>query len=125
MFQNMGRNQKILIWGLIAVAAAFAVVNISISLLYRGTYQNGAYGPYWMMGYGFYGTGIFMPVMGAVVAIFIILVLYLASGAATSHGGNGNSSHPRSTPEEIARLKYASGDISEEEYLNVMENLRR
>lgn len=114
-------------WGFIALVAVIAAMAISISLAYGGSYHGseyGGFGPYWMMGSGFYGIGFLMPVVGAVAVVIFLLVLYFAFFTTGNHNVASTAANNVS-PEDMVRGKYARGEISEDEYRRVMENLRR
>ncbi|MCL4330568.1 MAG: SHOCT domain-containing protein [Candidatus Thermoplasmatota archaeon] len=117
MENKIGNLMWILV-GLVAVVAAMAIIVPYIS----GTfYQPGPYGM--MGGYGYYPMFILMPVMGAITLVFVILFIYFLvevfRGEEWKH-----SEAPGKTPEEIAKERFARGEITEEQYLRIMDTIK-
>lgn len=119
----MERKFGNLIWILVALVSVIAAIAIIVSILYGGGYYGGTYGPYNMMG-GFYGMGIIMPVIAVISVVFVLVFIYFIF---ESMGGNGrdSSASSKGRAEEIARERFARGDITEQEFNTLIENLRR
>jgi len=119
----MVKKLENLIWVLLALFAIVASVGIIISVLLYGRYSGGTYGPWGLMG-GYYGMGIIMPVLGTISVIFVIVFIYFIFEALLGH----DSSHgnPSSGAEgDIVKERLAKGEITDEEYLRLIEKIRR
>lgn len=118
--KNMDKKVQSLIWLLVGLVAIVAAVSIVASILYGGRYSNGYYGPYGMMGgYGFW----MMPIIGAVSLILVVIFIYFLISV-LPRSAPQNSAISASTPETIARERYARGEISEDEYSKIINNLK-
>jgi putative membrane protein len=116
------------VWIIVALAAAMAAVSIIMSLLFARSYtgsNSGTYGPFWMMGYGFYGMGIIMPLVGVVSVIFVLFFLYYLFGWFRESSNYSQVGSSGSSPEDIARERFARGEISEDEYRRILELIRK
>ncbi|WP_297027489.1 SHOCT domain-containing protein [Thermoplasma sp.] len=119
----MEKRIENLIWVLVGLVAVVAAVAIITSILFGGRYYNGYYGPYRMMG-GFYGMGIIMPIMGVISVILVLIFIYFILEAIR---GPVQYEHTESVSraEEIAKERLARGEITEEEYRRIIENIRK
>lgn len=113
-----------LLWVLTGLVAIMAAVSILLSIFMGGSFSRGAYGQFGMMGYGFYGLGIIMPIIGVISVAFVLVFIFFIFDAARGNGDRYRDGTDNS-PERIARERLARGEISEEEYLRIIENLRR
>ena len=123
--ENKIRN---LIFVLVGLVAVVAVVSVIAFVVFGGRYYNGYYGPYGMMGgYGFFGMGILMPIIAAITLIFIILFVYLIIGAFHEPENEDRITHSSQVKdaEQIAKQRFARGEITEEEYTKIIETLRK
>jgi putative membrane protein len=119
----MERRIENLIWVLVGLVAVVAAVAIITSVLFGGRYYNGAYGPYGMMG-GFYGMGIIMPIIGVISVILVLVFIYFIFEAVrTTEPYRPVEQTARA--EEIAKERFAKGEISEAEYRQMIETIRR
>lgn len=120
----MERKAVNLIWVLIGLVSVIAVVAIAVSILFGGRYINGTYGPYSMMSGGYYGMGIIMPIIGIISVIFVfVFVFFIFESLRGPEYGN---QRPKSVhAEEIAKERYARGEISEAEYTTIMEKINK
>ncbi len=112
----MSRNEatdaaRILLWLLVALILAFAVLGIVMSFAMGWTGWTG----HGMMGFGFGGMGFLMAI--PVIAIVLILLVVL--------GTFDRTYPPRSSAMEVLRLRLARGEITLEEYTRLEEELRR
>ena len=77
-----------------------------------------------MMGWG--GDGFMMFIW---IIIAAALIYYIVTNNNTSRKNNDQRdhyiSHEKTQAEEIARQRYAKGDISKEEYNDILNNLRK
>ena len=121
----MEKKIEKMIWALIGLVIVVAAVAIAMFVLFSGRYDSGSFGPYGMMGgYGFYGFGIFMPIIGVVTFIFIILFVYFLLKAMDG----SDREYPMintGSAENIAKERFARGEITEEEYNGLIEKIRR
>ena len=123
IYNFMEKRIENLIWILIALVSVVAAVAIIIAILLGGNYHNGTYGPFGMMG-GFYGMGIVMPIIGVISVILVIVFFYFIFEAVRTP----ESYRPvekAANAEEIAKERFAKGEISEEEYRQIIETIRR
>lgn len=124
---TMEKKVQNLIWVLVGLVVVIAAITISMAFLFRGDYNNGTYGygPFGMMGsYGFYGFGILMPVIGAITVVFVLLFVYFlieAFGSSDKKYGNLSTGQV----EDIAKERFARGEITEEEYKKIIETLKK
>ncbi len=118
----MEKKIENLIWVLVALVSVVGAVAIIVSILFGGHYYSGTYGPYEMMG-GFYGMGIIMPVIGVISVIFVLIFIYfIFESIGASNRNHGSAYNGRA--EEIAKERFAKGEISEQEYRNLMDKIR-
>lgn len=109
-----------LMWAIIALVSIIAAIAILTSVLYGDRYNSGFYGPYGMMGgFGFW----LMPVVGAIALILVVVFIYFLI-TAISEGSSYDASMDHQTPMVIARERYARGEISENEYDRIIDNLK-
>ena len=123
IYNFMEKKVENLIWILVALVSAVAAVAIIIAILFGGNYYSGTYGPYGMMG-GFYGMGIIMPIIGVISVILVLVFIYFFFEAVRTP----ESYRPvekAANAEEIAKERFAKGEISEEEYRQIIETIRR
>jgi uncharacterized membrane protein len=121
------------------------VAHMRMGYNYLASLDGGKYGWYGrrgMMGGGFMGSGMmgrgmmggywrghsmFFPFGGVVMWILVIIVIgvvvYLLVRAQRSVGGSHYDSGRKETPLEIAKKRYARGEISKEEYETIKRNL--
>ncbi len=126
----MERKVTNLLWVLISLIAVVAAISIILSFVFGGGSSSVNYGPFGMMGYGYYGMGIVMPIIGIVSVIFVIVFIYFLLDSARDSNAQSNSvrySEPGGyrSPEDIARERYARGEITEEELRKIEETLRK
>ena len=83
------------------------------------------------MMYG-YGLGYLVMFVGAVVAILLLIGLVVlvvwavrrsGSGAGGTLGGSMGGSATAQTPKEILQMRYARGEITREQYQQMMQDL--
>jgi putative membrane protein len=77
-----------------------------------------------MMGGGYAGMIIFMPVIGVLSAAFVLIFIYfffemLRGSNSDEHASNYGQA------EKIIRERYARGEISEDDYNRMISNLRK
>ncbi len=107
------------IWIIVGLIAAIAVVGVLSAVLFG---RNGYYGYYGMMGgFPFYGMYIIMPLMAALSVIVVLLFLYFIAGF---FRGASRYNSENSRAEEILKERYARGEITQEEFNRMMENIR-
>ncbi|MDS0257349.1 hypothetical protein ApAK_06675 [Thermoplasmatales archaeon AK] len=108
---------------LVGLVAAVAVVSTVLAFIYRGTATTYPDWPYGMMGYGYVGMWIVMPLIAAVsVVLFVFFIYYLMEAIRPSNEVNMPS---QQDPEEIAKLRLAKGEISQEEYERLIQAIHR
>ncbi len=121
---SMERKMENLIWVLVGLVAIVAVVSIIMAVLFGNGYSSGNYGTFGMMGVGYYGMGLVMPIIGVIALVFVLLfIYYLVESAAQPLGGN--PANVNVTPEEVVKLRFARGEITQDEYSRLIENLRK
>ncbi len=117
---------KKIIWIIVGLAVFVLAVNILSFFLYGRFNMNGYYGhPYYtntynMNGFPYKIAYIVMPVM-AVISI-LILVLFIKFIMKMVRTERNNTGYDRS--EAILKERYARGEISEEQYKAMLNNLR-
>ncbi|EQB70544.1 MAG: hypothetical protein AMDU1_APLC00055G0002 [Thermoplasmatales archaeon A-plasma] len=120
---TMGKHFENLMWFIVALVSVVAAVTIIVSILFGGNYYNGTYGPYGMMG-GFYGMGIIMPIIGVISVILVLVFIYfIFEDVRTPEPHRPVDRMARA--EEIAKERFARGEISESEYRQMIETIRR
>ena len=112
-----------LLWIVLALIVVMAVIAASAAIFLRNGSGN-YYGPYGMMGGGYAGMIIFMPVIGVLSAAFVLIFIYfffemLRGSNSEEHGSNYGQA------EKIIRERYARGEISEDDYNRMISNLRK
>jgi uncharacterized membrane protein len=81
------------------------------------------------------GLGLFGVLFGVLVVIVVVLLIVWAVRASASHHGTGHSAQPaspqppvaaapREDPCEIAKLRYARGEIKKKEYEEICDTLK-
>ncbi len=125
--ENRGSS---LLWVLVALVVAVSVISIVLALIFGRGGSYDTYGPFGMMGYGYYGMGIIMPIIGVVTAVFVVVFIFFlldSSRGPVSNGGSYTHYEPKNgkSPEDIARERFARGEISEEEFRRIKETLRK
>ncbi len=119
----MEKKAENLVWVLVGLVAVIAAVAIITSVLFGGRYTNGTFGPYGMMG-GYYGMGLIMPIIGVISVIFVIVFVFFILDALRVSERHFDSAY-NFRAEEIARERFAKGEISEQEYYAMLEKLRK
>lgn len=118
------RHLDRLIWILLAMVIIVIGIAVAMSVVYGGHYASGNYTyPFGMMA-GYAGAWIFFPVAMVIGFVFVVLIIYFLVGTAmgTSHS---HFDWNAGTPEQIAKERYARGEINEEEYTRIINNLRK
>lgn len=113
-----------LLWVMVGLVAVVAAISIILSFIFGLGGSTGTYGPFGMMGYGYYGMGFVMPIIGAVSVIFVIVFIYFLIESARGNE-RPDTVHSGKTPEDIARERLARGEITGEEFSDIMEQLKR
>jgi putative membrane protein len=120
---TMGKKIENLMWILVALVSAVVAVAIIVSILFGGNYYNGTYGSYGMMG-GFYDMGIIMPIIGMISVILVLLSIYfIFEDVRIPEPYRPVERIARA--EEITKERFARGEISEAEYRQMIETIRR
>ena len=119
----MEKKVEHLMWILVAPVSAVAAVAIIVSVLFGGNYYKGTYGPYGMMG-GFYGVGIIMPIIGVISVIIGLVFIYFIFEIIRSPEPY-RPVEKAARAEDIAKERFAKGEISEAEYRQIIETIRR
>lgn len=104
------------LWIIAGLAAAIAIIYSIVVLSPQGSGQPYYYGPYGMMRFAYFGPGYLMPIIGIFSFIIIIGLLYFIIESTSP--GDGRSA------ENIARERLAKGEISEEEFRKIINNIR-
>jgi len=101
---------------LILIIAVLVVLAVALPLLTWSPWIGYAHGMMGMMGYGFWFVG---PIL--VLALIAVGAYYLITGfAATGRRLSGDWKRPL----DILKERYAKGEISEEQYLKMKQELR-
>ena len=64
-----------LLWIVLALIVVMAIISASAAIFWRSGSSN-YYGPYGMMGGGYAGMIIFMPIIGVLSAVFVLIFIY-------------------------------------------------
>ena len=117
------KKMEHLLWIVFALIAVMAVIAVSASIYWRSGSSN-YYGPYGMMGGGYAGMIIFMPVIGVLSAVFVLIFIYfffeMLRGSNNVEDGSNYSQ-----AEKIIRERYARGEITEDDYRKMISILRK
>ena len=70
------------------------------------------------------GGGFFMMFFSIIIVIAVIYFISNNFNKSSSFGSNQYSSNSKRDPEEIARERYARGEIEKEEFNEIMKDLR-
>lgn len=118
----MKKDAGTLIWFLIGAVALIASIAVVLSIVFGGSYGNSRmYGPYWMMG----GFGIWlMPIFAAVALIVVVIFIYFLISL-IPRNVKQEPADTSESPVDIARGRYARGELSEEEYKKIIDNLNK
>ena len=111
------------LWIVMALIVLMAVV-ATLAAIFGGYKYNGSYVPYGMMGSGYTGMIIFMPIIGIVSVIFVLLFIYFFFEMFRDSSDNHHRDN-YSDVEKIVKERYARGEISEDDYNKMISNLRK
>ncbi len=81
-------------------------------------------------GYSWIGLVINLVIMLAIIVAVIVLIIYAIRGLARSRSGHDvlpqGSGNPPSlqTPREILQARYARGEITREQYMSMLEDIK-
>ncbi len=106
---------------ILVVTAAFVLGAALVLLVLLDPTLFGLAAPTYPYRFGVFG-GVFFVFFILIVGFFIVRVLFWSSRAAR-YGGRGGSGPNR--PAMIARMRYARGEISREQYEQIMQDLGR
>jgi putative membrane protein len=113
-------------WLVIGLAVAFiAVAALVLLLLFSSTFGSGSPSyPYHLGPFG----GLFFIFFILVVLFFIVRVAFWSARAGryrARYGGGGAGGYLPNRPAEVARMRYARGEITREQYQQILDDLRR
>jgi putative membrane protein len=80
-------------------------------------------------GFGWIGAIIGLVIMIAIIVAVIVLIIYAIRGLNRSRSGRdvmsqGSVTPPLQTPKEILQARYARGEITREQYMAMLEDLK-
>lgn len=108
-----------LILGIAAIAVSIPVVFWAAYLGLPAYYSQRGYG---MIGEGFFGlVSLFLPFLGVFAAVAMIGLIWLLASEISSE----RKERRKLTPLEILEKRYAAGEISRNDYLEKLEDLRK
>ena len=113
----MEKKVENLVWVLVGLVAVIAAVAIITSVLFGGSYTNGTFGPFGMMG-GYYGMGLIMPVIGIISVIFVIVFVFFILDALRGSDRHFDNVYSYRA-EDIARERFAKGEIAKDDHENM------
>lgn len=119
----MDKNETRLLWALVVLFVVIAIISFVLSFLFRNGSYTGTYGPFGMMGSGYYGMGTIMPIVGAISVVLVLVFVYFLADALRGEPRAEQSSSGRS-PEAIAKERLARGEITEDEYNGLIQRLK-
>ena len=112
-------NMLWILIGLVVLVAAISIIMAAIG----GFPSNGTYGTFGMMG-GYYGMVVIMPIIGAISVIFVLVFIYffldMLRGTDTNH-----HNYESGSAENIAKERFARGEITAEEYSKIISTIRK
>lgn len=120
----MQKSLENTLWVIIGISAAVASLVITMWLLSSGMYSHGVYGGNGMMGYGYYGIGIVV-IAGAALSVILLLVFIYLLVSLLRPVESAASKTPGNTVGEILAERYARGELTDEEFRRMRENLER
>ncbi|BAB60618.1 TVG1527611 [Thermoplasma volcanium GSS1] len=109
-------------WLLIGIIALIAVVVFVYSIFAGGTFYSFGYGPRVIVG-GLFGWWLIMPIFAFFVMIFFVIMMFSSHGH--DHWHNNRMDFKRSRAEDIARERFAKGEITEDQYNRIINEIRR
>ena len=116
----MDRELKKIFWIFVCIVATVAVIRIAAAIIigydFGGSFQGFPFDP-------FFGFGIMFILGGIVSVVLVILVLYFIFKVLFE---NDNNIFPSNSykAEQILKERLARGEISEDEYNNLMRKIR-
>ena len=123
--ENKIRSLFYVLIGLVFVVFSVSAVSF---FLFGSRFYNGSFVPAGMSSaYGFVGIGLMVPIMAATTFIFILVFLYFIIGAFhnNEYAYHYNEPYRTNEAERIAKERFARGEITEAEYTNIIDVLRK
>ncbi|MCI4360731.1 MAG: hypothetical protein L3J91_03435 [Thermoplasmata archaeon] len=114
-------------WWIIGVAIAFVAVAAVVLVLFLLSSAPSPGHPAYPYRVGYFG-GFFFLFFLLIVAFFIVRVVLWSTRASRSYGRYGGGAPPGYGPDRpamVARLRYARGEITREQYDQIMDGLGR
>ena len=119
----MDKKVENFFWLFSGIVVIMAASGIILSVFSRGIYADSSYDQFGMMGsYGYNGIGVFMPIIwGASVIFAVIFIFFILEILRNPQHSSTNSIEAI----EIAKQRLASGEVSEEEYEQIIKTMRK
>lgn len=117
----MDKKVENFFWLFAGIVLVMAAAGIILSVFFRGGYAGSSYDQFGMMGgYGYNGIGVFMPIIAGMSVIFaMILIFFILEIFRDPHHSSTNSNEAI----EIAKQRLARGEVSEEEYEQIIRTM--
>ncbi|MHB1707857.1 MAG: SHOCT domain-containing protein [Thermoplasmataceae archaeon] len=117
----MDKKVENFLWLFAGIVVVIAAAGIILSMFFRGVYAGNSYAQFGMMGgYGYNGIGVFMPIIAVISVIFAMILIFLILGAFSNPQYSSTNSIEAI---EIAKQRFARGEVSEEEYDRIIKTI--
>jgi uncharacterized membrane protein len=115
-------------YGRIAILVAAVLIGLAVlaTLVFFAPGLFGISGPYASYRYGLFG-GFFFLLLILIVIFFVVRVAFWSArmGARRGYYGAGRGGHGPNGPVQVARMRYARGEITREEFDRILDGLGR
>jgi putative membrane protein len=117
------RHTAILIAAVVLILLAVALL---VFILLVNNCTNGVLACPWHSGTPFFGLGILGAFLILMIGFWCIrIALWSTRGPRGRGGGGGNGPHPRDPAIVVARQRYARGEITREQFQQMVEDIRQ
>ena len=108
-------------WLFAGIVVVMAAAGIILSVFFRDGYAGSSYDQFGMMGgYGYNGIGVFLPIIGVISVIFAMIFMFFILEILRNPQHSSTNSIEAI---EIAKQRLARGEVSEEEYEQIIKTI--